>query len=86
MELKWTTEQLIEELKRLLKPDVVGFYESFEVTEILGFQKAGTATNFFSLFVAEPGLPPDGKVKLECLTQERIELKGCGYKFDVFRF
>lgn len=84
--MKWTTEQLLEELKRLLKPDVVGFYESFEVTEILGFQKDGTATNFFSLIVAEPGLPPVGKVKLECLTQERIELKGSDYKFGVFRF
>lgn len=84
--MKWTTEHLLEELERLLKPDVVGFYESFEVTEILGFQKDGTATNFFSLFVAEPGLPPDGKVKLECLTQKRIELKGSDYKFGVFRF
>lgn len=84
--MKWTTEQLLKELKRLLKPDVVGFYESFEVTEILGFQKDGTATNFFSLIVAEPGLPPEGTVKPECLTQERIELKGSDYKFGVFRF
>lgn len=84
--MKWTTENLLEKLKHLLNPDVVGFYESFEVTEILGFQKDGTATNFFSLIVAEPGLPPEGKIKLECLTQERIELKGSDYKFGVFRF
>ena len=84
--MKWTTEQLLEELKRLLKPGLIGFFESFEVTEIIGFQKDGTATNFFSLIVAEPGLPPEGLAKLECLTQERIELKGSEYKFGVFRF
>lgn len=84
--MKWTTEQLIEEQKRLLKPGLIGFFESFEVTEILGFQKDGTATNFFSLIVAEPGLPPEGPVKPECLTQERIQLKGSEYKFGVFRF
>lgn len=84
--MEWTTEHLLEELKRLLKPDIVGFYQSFEVTEILGFQKDGTATNFFSLIVAEPGLPPEGEVKLECLTQERIELKGSDYKFGAFQF
>ena len=84
--MKWTTEQFIEELNRLLKPDVVGFYESFEVTEIIGFPKGGTATNIFSLIVAEPGLPPAGEVKIECLTQERIELKGIDCKFGVFRF
>lgn len=84
--MKWTTEQLLDELKRLLKPGVIGFYESFEVTEILGFQKDGTATNFFSLIVAEPGSPPEGTVTPECLTPERIELKGSHYKFGVFRF
>lgn len=84
--MKWSTEHLLEEMKRLLKPGVVGFYESFEVTEIVGFHKDGTVTNFFSLIVAESGLPPDGKINLECLTQERIELKGSDYKFGVFRF
>jgi hypothetical protein len=83
--MKWTTEQLLEELKRLMMPNIIGFYESFEITEILGFQKDRSATNFFSLIVAEPGLPPDGKVKVDCLTQERIELKGSDYKFGVFR-
>lgn len=84
--MTWTTEQLIEEHKRLLKPGLIGFFESFEVTEILGFQKNGTATNFFSLIVAEPGLPSGDPLKPECLTQERIELKGSEYKFGVFRF
>ncbi len=83
--MKWTPVQLIEELKRLLKPGLIGFYESFEITEIIGFQKDGTATNFFSLIVAEPGPPPEGVEKPECLTQERIEIKGSAYKFGVFR-
>ena len=84
--MAWTIENFLEEQRRLLNPGVIGFYESFEVTEILGFEKDGTATNFFSLIVAEPGLPPEGPVKLECLTAERIEIKGCDYKFGVFRF
>ncbi|QXR35983.1 hypothetical protein EGK70_000025 [Alcaligenes aquatilis] len=84
--MKWATKQLIEELKRLLTPNLIGFFESFEVTEIVGFKKDGTATNFFSLFVAEPGSPPEGLVTPECLTRERIELKSSEYTFGVFRF
>ncbi len=84
--MKWTIEQLLQELKRLLKPDVIGFYESFEVTEIIGFQKDGPAMNFLSLFVAEPGQAPAGAVKPEFLTSERIELRGTDYKFGVVRF
>ncbi|MDT7524456.1 hypothetical protein RAE21_19105 [Rhodoferax sp. TBRC 17198] len=84
--MNWTTDQLLDELKRLLQPGVIGFYESFEVTEILGFQKDGTATNFFSLLVAEHGLPPKGTGEPECLTPKRIELKKSDYKFGVFRF
>ena len=84
--MKWTTEQFLEELKRLLKPGVIGFYESFEITEILGFQEDGTPTTFFSLIVAEPGLPPEGSVKPACLNPDRIEIKGSDYKFGVFRF
>lgn len=84
--MTWTTAHLNDELKRLLKPGLIGFFESFEVTEIVGFKKDGTVTNFFSLIVAEPGLPPEGPVKHECLTPKRIELKGCEYKFGVFRF
>ena len=61
--MNWKTEHLLEELKRLLKPGIIGFYRSFEVTEIFGFQQDGTATNFFSLIVAEPGLPPEGEVE-----------------------
>ncbi|ROT43935.1 VPA1262 family N-terminal domain-containing protein [Pusillimonas sp. NJUB218] len=83
--MKWTTRHLINELNRLLKPGLIGFFESFEVTEIIGFKKDGTATNFFSLIVAEPGLPPQGSGKPECLTPKRIELKGSEYKFGVFR-
>lgn len=83
--MKWNIEQFLKELKRLLKPDVIGFYESFEITEIVGFQKDGAATNFLTLFVAEPGKAPEGPVKPEFLTPNRIELKGSNYKFGVFR-
>ena len=84
--MNWKTEHLLEELKRLLKPGIVGFYRSFEVTEIFGFQQDGTATNFFSLIVAEPGLPPEGEVEPKYLTQELIELKGGDSKFGVLQF
>lgn len=84
--MKWTIEQFLEEQRRLLEQGLIGFFNSFEITEILGFHKDGTVTNFFSLIVAEPGFPPKGSIKPECLTQERIELKGSKYKFGVFRF
>lgn len=84
--MKWQPEDLLEELKRLLRPGVIGFYESFEVTEIIGFKKDGTATNFMSLFVAEAGSPPAGDSKIGCLTSKRIEIKGSDFKFGVFRF
>lgn len=84
--MRWTIEEFLEELKHLLKPGVIGFYQSFEVTEILGFQKGSAATTFFSLIVAEPGLPPEGPVKPEFLNAERIEIKGSDYRFGVVRF
>lgn len=57
----WGIKQHIERLRKLLEPHVIGFYSSFEVTEILGFHKDSpkVPVNFFSLIVAEGSAPPD---------------------------
>ncbi|MCP3024295.1 VPA1262 family N-terminal domain-containing protein [Cupriavidus basilensis] len=49
----WDVARTLAKLDELVKPGVVGFYRSVEVTEVLGVQ--GKAfTNFLTLAVAEP--------------------------------
>lgn len=82
----WNVYQLITRLKELLAPEVIGFYRSFEITEILGFHADNDAqpVNFFTLIVAESASPPpkSGPVPL---TNQRIKLKSTKWKFGVYR-
>lgn len=48
------TEQIIY-LEKLLTPGVIGEYRSFEVTEIVGFQRDISVTNFMSLLGCRTG-------------------------------
>lgn len=83
--MKWTIENLLEEKRRLIKQGLIGFYESFEITEIIGYQKNKTPINFFTLIVAEPELPPNEPSETVALNEKRIEIKGSEYKFGIFR-
>jgi len=85
--MDWTITHLQAELERLLRPGLIGFYESFDVIEIVGFAPGKGPTNILTLFVAETAPPPESGVSTpSALNSERIEIKGTDWKFGIFRF
>jgi hypothetical protein len=88
--MPWSITELINHLKKLLIPGVIGNYNSFEVTEIFGLHqdRPGQITNFMSLLVAEPSDPPVGQsTKPDLLNgKKRIELRGTPWKFGIARY
>lgn len=87
--MPWGIAEHINHLQKLLVPGVIGNYNSFEVTEIFGFHRdtLQQPSNFMSLLVAEPGLPPEGMChKPVLLTGKPIELRGTPWKFGVARY
>lgn len=87
--MPWCITKHINHLQKLLVPGVIGNYNSFEVTEILGFHRdtPQQPSNFMSLLVAEPCPPPDGSpLNPDFLTNNRIKLRGTPWKFGVARY
>ncbi|MEQ3637251.1 MAG: VPA1262 family N-terminal domain-containing protein [Thalassolituus sp.] len=87
--MAWGFAEHISHLEKLLVPDLIGNYKSFEVTEIVGFHEEDPSrpSNFMSLLVAEPSLPPDGRSdSASFLNEKPIELRGTPWKFGVFRY
>lgn len=77
--------EFIEHFTKLSTPNIVGSYESFEVTEIIGFCPQGTPTNFMTLLVAEPGLP--GEVPRNTFINPRpLSLPSTKWNFGISRF
>ena len=82
------------EIERLTKPGVVGFYDHFEVTELVGFKaapKGGNApppVNLFSLVSAEEGPMPATGGQLQWLTpRNRLKVSGVnGWLFALARY
>lgn len=82
------------EIDRLTKPGVIGFYDYFEVTELVGFatpSQGGTASqpiNLFSLVTAEEGPTPTIYGKLQWLTpKSRLKVAGLsGWRFALARY
>jgi hypothetical protein len=83
----WGVAQHVQHLEKLLKPKVIGFYNSFEVTEILGYHADARQqpVNFFTLLVAEPSAPPD-EIHPVFLNEKRISLPGTKWQFGVVRY
>lgn len=73
---------LLGHLGKLLTPNLIGTYRSFEVTEIVGFHKDGPPTNFLSLLVAEPSLPST-MVRNPFINPTRIRLPGTKWEFGI---
>lgn len=87
MVMPWGIAEQINHLQKLLEPGVIGFYNSFEVTEVIGFHRSSPkkATNIISLLVAESSQPPDGNIgSPPFLNKKRIELGE--WKFGVVRY
>ncbi|AJX71848.1 VPA1262 family N-terminal domain-containing protein [Burkholderia pseudomallei] len=83
--MTWGIPNLLGHLDKLLTPNIIGTYRSFEVTEIIGFRAKGPATNFLSLLVAEPGLP--AKIPANpFINQKPIPLPPTKWKFGISRF
>ncbi len=82
----WGLAELVGRLEKLLVPGVIGLYHSFEVTEIVGFQKDRPPTNFLSLLVAEPGEPPaTSPAETSPINPRSMALPGTKWKFGVWR-
>jgi len=84
--MAWGVADQIKVLEKLLSPGLIGMYRSFEVTELIGFRADISATNFFSLLVAEPGEPPATTPKRPFLNSKPIPLEGTPWKFGVSRY
>lgn len=80
----------VEYLKKLLTPGVIGYYRSFEVTEILGFHDDApkTPVNFLSLLVAEraQSVVGSGDKPKFLNDQRRLVLKGSSWQFGIARY
>lgn len=83
--MTWGIPDLLEYLDKLLTPNLIGTYRSFEVTEIVGFREKGPPTNFLSLLVAEPGLPAEMPSK-PFINDKPIRLPTTKWRFGISRF
>lgn len=88
--MPWGIAEYIDELKKFLIYDNIGKYNSFEITEILGFHKDQPkhVTNIMSVLVAESSDPPVGPpTQPKFLNgKKRIELRGTQWNFGVVRY
>lgn len=82
----WDGAKILARLEQLVEPGVIGFYNSVEVTEILGVQ-GKTFTNILTLAVAEP-LEAPAKVAWDSvlLTKERIRLPGTDWDVGISQY
>jgi hypothetical protein len=81
-------EPLCNRLKRLTGDGILGFYDHFEVTEIVAFRRGEKKPiNVFSLFVAQEYARSDNATKLVWLNVERIALPSLkDWTFGVARY
>lgn len=84
--IDWDLVRTRAKLNELMEPGVLGFYNSFEITEILGFEDK-KIFNVLTLVVAEPGLAPS-EIDWNAirLNQERIQLPKVSCSFGVMRY
>lgn len=82
--MTWGISDLLGHLDKLLTPNLIGTYRSFEVTEIVGFHEKGPPTNFLSLLVAEPGLPAEMPSK-PFINEKPIRLPTTKWQFGISR-
>lgn len=83
----YSCTQMIEDLDKRIKSCILGAFNYFEVTEIVGFQeKSSQPINLFSLLVAEEGdiIPSTDQ---NFLNPKRIRIKSLkGWFFGIFQY
>jgi len=83
--MTWGIQDLLAHLGKLLTPNLIGTYRSFEVTEIIGFHDKGPATNFLSLLVAEPTLPAETPSN-PFINERPIRLPSTKWQFGIAQY
>eukprot|EP01133_Synstelium_polycarpum_P017246 gene17246-20551_t len=84
--IDWDLVRTRAKLVELMEPGVLGFYNSVEITEILGFEDK-KIFNVLTLAVAEPGeAPSEIDWNAVRLNQERIQLPKVSCSFGVMRY
>lgn len=76
--------QLIEDLKFLTTPDIIGNYSCFDVYEISAIDK-NNAYNIYTLLIAKEFNEDDNHPKSR-ITPKPIEIKNCAYKFEIQKY
>ena len=87
--MTWGITDHINHLQKLLTPNVIGNYNSFEVTEIFGWNPniSRQETNFMSLLVAERSSPLNIlPAKPTVLTKKPIKIHETGWKVGIVRY
>ena len=76
-----------DDVRRLSEPGVLGFYDRFEATELLGFRKGQPPVNLFSLFVGEEGDVADSGGEQIWLNPQPLQVKGLkDWRFGLLRY
>ncbi|OCI99146.1 hypothetical protein A6U85_31870 [Agrobacterium sp. 13-626] len=83
----WNSKASIEQLKQMICPGLIGFYNQVEATEILAFPpNERQPTNLLTLLVAEERSPPATN-KPAFINDKRIQIRGLhGWRFGVWRY
>ena len=84
----WTLADTHATFTKLCKAGVVGFYDRFEATEIVAFQKNRNPVNVFSLFVGEEGALNENESHPVFLNgKHRISISGLPeWEFGIVRY
>lgn len=84
--IDWDLVRTRAKLNELMEPGVLGFYNSVEITEILGFE-GKKIFNVLTLAIAEPGeAPSEIDWNAIRLNQERLQLPKLSCSFGVMRY
>lgn len=83
--MPWDIPEQVVHLQKLLVPDVLGTYNSFEVIELVGFQPQVATTNFFTLLIAEPAVPIPTPDQVQFVSGRPIQLRSTEWRFGVAR-
>ena len=82
----WDAVKTLKKLEDLVKPGIVGFYRSVEITEVLGVQDK-VFTNFLTLAVAEPiEAPSEIDWTSVLLNKKRHRLPGTEWHVGIVQY
>ncbi|MBN8211814.1 MAG: hypothetical protein J0M09_02750 [Xanthomonadales bacterium] len=84
--LVWGIAEMVQELQKLIAHGVIGIYNSFEITEIIGFKRDNNPKNFLTVVVAEPAEPPTSDVSENYFLNESRLTLNADWKVGIVRY